>query len=499
MTHKISHWINNKKILPHHEKFFPVYNPATGEVSKQVAAADSVLVDEAVAAAQKAFPAWANTPVAKRAKIMFKFKELIEKNINEISRLVSEEHGKLLDDAKGSVLRGLEVVELACGVPYLMRGWFSENVATDMDCYTIRQALGVCVGITPFNFPAMIPLWMFPMALVCGNTFILKPSEKDPSCPLKLVELAAEAGVPEGVLNLVNGDKTAVDALLTHADVRAVSFVGSSHVAKYIHETAIAHGKRAQAFGSAKNHAVVMPDVNIDQTAQALAGAAYGSAGERCMALSVAVVVGDELADQLVKKLIPLTQQVKLGALDDPSADMGPLYCAPHRDKVKNYIELGVQEGAKLLVDGRKIRCEKYPEGFYLGASLFDHVTSKMKIYQEEIFGPVLCLVRVKNLDEALTLINEHAYGNGTCIFTRDGDSARYFSNRVQVGMVGINVPIPVPAAFHAFGGWKNSIFGDVQMHGSESMQFYTKLKTITARWPKGLRETNAFMMPTHD
>lgn len=499
MPELIPHWINDKSFSLKQNNVLPVYHPATGTVIREIEIADASIVDQAVAAAKNAFPAWAHTPVAKRAKILFRYKTLIEQNISTLAKLISEEHGKLLEDAKGSIHRGLEVVELACGAPYLMRGWFSENVATDMDTYTVRQPLGICAGITPFNFPAMIPLWMFPLALVCGNTFILKPSEKDPSCPLKLVELAYEAGLPSGVLNLVQGDKATVDLLLTHPDINAISFVGSSTVAKYIQTTAIQHGKRVQAFGSAKNHAVIMPDADLDQAAQAIAGAAYGSAGERCMALSVAVVVGKEHADVLVNKIKTLSQQVRLGALDTSDVDMGPLYAATHLAKVKSYIELGIQEGAQLVTDGRLTQAPaQYPQGFFLGATLFDQVKPHMKIYQEEIFGPVLCVVRVDTLDQALQLINKNHYGNGTCIFTRDGDAARYFANQVQVGMVGINVPIPVPAAYHAFGGWKNSVFADIGMHGSESIQFYTKLKTVTTKWPTDLRQHNAYMMPTH-
>ncbi len=499
MTKIIPHWINGQIKIPVGSQTLAVYNPVTSKAIREVLVADTTLVDEAVQSAKNAFPAWASTPVAQRAKILFRFKALLEAHIDELAHLVSEEHGKLVDDARGSVQRGIEVVDVACGAPTLMRGWFSENIARDIDTYTMRQPLGVCVGITPFNFPAMIPLWMFPMAIVSGNTFILKPSEKDPSCPLRLVELAHEAGVPSGVLNCVQGDKVAVDHLLKHPEVSAISFVGSSHVAKSIQQVGIAHGKRVQAFGGAKNHAVIMPDVDLDQTAKSLVGAAYGSAGERCMALSVAVVVGDELANALVKKLIPLAQHVVLGAMNEKGAEMGPVISADHKKNIIHYIDSGIAEGATLLVDGREVHCKAHPEGFFLGASLFDEVKPTMKIYRDEIFGPVLCIVRVNTLDEALELINAHQYGNGTCIFTQDGDVARYFASHVQVGMVGVNVPIPVPAAFHTFGGWKNSSFADIQMHGSESIEFYTRLKTVTARWPKSLREQSVFMMPTHD
>lgn len=498
MTITLSHWINNSPFTSNNN-LLPIYNPASGEVTHQVPVADQSVIDQAINAATKAFPTWTNTPISKRAKFFFQYKTLIEKNINELAKLISSQHGKLIDDAKGSIQRGLEVVELACGAPYLMRGWFSENVATDMDSYTVRQSLGICVGITPFNFPAMIPLWMFPMALVCGNTFILKPSEKDPSCPLRLVELAHEAGLPEGVLNLVHGDKSTVDALITHPKVAAISFVGSSPVAAHIQQTGIQHGKRVQAFGSAKNHAVVLADADLEQAAQAIAGAAFGSAGERCMALSVAIAVGEKTAKELNEKLITHTEKVRLGTLDQANCDMGPLFSAAHRDKVKNYIDIGTQEGAHLLVDGRKVNPpNNYEKGFFLGASLFSNVQTNMKIYQEEIFGPVLLTMQVPTLEAAVTLINENAYGNGTCLFTRDGESARYFAQQVQVGMVGINVPIPVPVAFHSFGGWKRSAFADVQLHGSESVQFYTKLKTVTTRWPANPQQ-NKFHMPTHD
>lgn len=494
----ISHWINGQRELPPTEQYIPVYNPALGEVIRQVVIANKASVNKAVDAAKLALPSWSEMPVAKRAKIFFRYKSLLEKNLDALALLVSEEHGKLFDDAKGSVLRGLEVVELACNAPYLMRGWFSENVANDMDCYTVRQPVGVCVGITPFNFPAMIPLWMFPLALVCGNTFVLKPSEQDPSCPMKLIELAHEAGVPAGVLNLVNGDKSTVELLITHPDVAAVSFVGSSQVAKQIQQVAIAHGKRVQAFGSAKNHAVVMPDADCVQAAEAIVGAAYGSAGERCMALSAVIAIGDETADRLANEIARLSREVRLGARQDSNVEMGPLVNETHCQRVKALIQKGVEEGACLLVDGRIVKAKNYPKGYFLGASFFDFVKTEMAIYQQEIFGPVLVMLRVESLDEALSIINSNPYGNGTCIFTREGDAARYFSSHVQVGMVGVNVPIPVPAAFHAFGGWKQSVFADIGMHGSESIQFYTKLKTVTSRWLLGMRK-NQFMMPTHE
>ncbi len=476
-----------------------IYNPATGEITTQVPFATVDEVNQAVAAAKAAFPAWADTPAIKRARIVSKFKSLIEQHLDELAQLITREHGKQLEDAKGSILRGFEVVEFACGAPNLLKGTFSDEVGTGVDCYSLRQPLGVCVGITPFNFPAMIPLWMFPMAIVCGNTFVLKPSERDPSCALRLVELAYEAGLPAGVLNLVHGDKVAVDALLTHPDVAAVSFVGSTPIAEYVYHTATQHNKRVQAFGGAKNHAVVMPDADIEQTAEAIAGAAFGSTGQRCMAISVVVAVGDTVADKIVALIADKARKLKIGPGDDAGIEMGPLVTPQHRERVINYIEIGVNEGAKLVVDGRAYQHPTHPAGFYLGANLFDHVKADMRIYKEEIFGPVLCIVRVADEAEAIKLINQHEYGNGTAIFTRDGNSAREFIRRVKVGMIGVNVPIPVPVAYHSFGGWKRSLFGDLHMHGPESVMFYTKLKTITARWPVGVRQQSAFNMPVHE
>ncbi len=498
MTKLIQHFINGKVTQGTSDKKGDVFNPATGEIISQVAYANQQDINQSISAAKAAFPAWSNTPASKRARIMFKYKELLEKNLDELAILVSNEHGKLLNDAKGSIIRGLEVVEFVCGAPHLLKGWFSENIGPDIDSYTIRQPLGVCVGITPFNFPAMIPLWMFPMALVCGNTFVLKPSEKDPSCPFHLVELMKEAGLPDGVLNVVNGDKVAVDALLTHPDVAAVSFVGSTPVAEYIYKTGTSQGKRVQAFGGAKNHCIVMPDADLDQAADAIAGAAYGSAGERCMALSVAVAVGNDIGDQLIQKLIPRTKALKIGSAKDLNADMGPLITQQHLEKVKNYVKEGIKEGAKLVVDGRNFKLAGHENGFFMGGCLFDKVNSNMKIYREEIFGPVLILIRAKNFDEAIALINDHEFGNGTAIFTRDGDTARTFASRVKVGMIGINVPIPVPVPYHAFGGWKRSIFADIHMHGTEGISFYTRLKTVTSRWPTGIRGGADFMMPVH-
>lgn len=498
MSYTINHFINGKTVASQSGRMHPIHNPATGEVAGQVAFADPKEVEQAIAAAKAALPAWSAMPAVRRARILFKYKALLEKHMDELAKLVTMEHGKTLSDAKGSVMRGIEVVELACGIPNMLKGWFSEDVGTDIDSHTIRQPLGICVGITPFNFPAMIPLWMFPMAIACGNTFVLKPSEKDPSCPLRLVELFKEAGGPDGVVNLINGDQEVVNILLKHPDIQAVSFVGSTPVAEYIHTTASAHGKRVQAFGGAKNHGVVMPDVDLDQVADALVGAAYGSAGERCMALPVAVVVGDKLGDALVAKIKPKVEALKIGPGTDPNVEMGPLVTKQHLDRVKSLVTAGVEEGAKLLVDGRNVKPKGHENGYFMGGCLFDHVTPDMKIYKEEIFGPVLCVMRVPDFDAALKLVNDNEYGNGTAIFTADGNTARTYASKVKVGMVGVNVPIPVPAPYHAFGGWKRSIFADVHMHGSESVNFYTKLKTVTTRWPTGIRSGAEFIMPTH-
>lgn len=491
----INHFINGQPVTGKSGRTSPIYNPADGEVIGQLALANASEVEQAIAAAKAAFPAWAATPAVRRARVMFKFKDLLEKHMDELAAMVTSEHGKTITDAKGSIIRGIEAVEVACGIPNLLKGWFSEDVGTGVDSHTIRQPLGVCAGITPFNFPAMIPLWMFSMAIACGNTFVLKPSEKDPSCPMRLVELFKEAGGPDGVLNLVNGDKEAVDILLTHPDIAAVSFVGSTPIAEYVHKTAAAHHKRVQAFGGAKNHGVVMPDADLDQTVDAIVGAAYGSAGERCMALPVAMVVGDKLADAFVQNIIPKVQALKIGPGTDPKVELGPLVTKEHMEKVKSYVDLGVKEGAKLLVDGREFKVKGHEAGYFMGGCLFDHVTPNMRIYKEEIFGPVLCVVRVPDFDTAVKLVNEHEFGNGTAIFTRDGDTARTYASQVQVGMVGVNVAIPVPMPFHAFGGWKRSIFADVHMHGTESVNFYTKLKTVTTRWPTGVRAGAEFMM----
>ena len=492
----IKHFVGGKVISGNSERKGKIFNPATGEQESEVILASKADLDGAVEIAQKAFKTWSLNPPLQRARIMFKFKELIEKNFDELAKLIVSEHGKVYEDAKGSLIRGLEVVEFACGIPHLLKGEFSENVGTNVDSYSMRQPLGVAAGITPFNFPAMVPMWMFPLAIACGNSFILKPSEKDPSCPMKLAELLHEAGLPEGVFNVVNGDKEVVDAILTNQNIKAVSFVGSTPIAKYIYENAAKNEKRVQALGGAKNHLVVMPDCDLDSAVNGLMGAAYGSAGERCMAQSVAVAVGD-VGDELVSRLSKKAEALKIGPGMDKSSEMGPLVTKEHLEKVKGYVDLGVKEGAKLVLDGRNLKLQGYENGFYIGGCLFDHVTTDMRIYKEEIFGPVLSVVRVKTFEEATKMINEHEYGNGVSIYTRDGDAGRTFASKIQVGMVGINVPIPVPMAFHSFGGWKRSLFGDSGTHGMEGVKFYTKLKTITSRWPSGIRSNAEFIMPT--
>jgi malonate-semialdehyde dehydrogenase (acetylating)/methylmalonate-semialdehyde dehydrogenase len=492
----IKHFVGGKVIDGTSQRKGQVFNPATGEQESEVVLATKSDLDKTVEIAKKAFETWSLKPALQRARIMFKFKELIEKNFDELTKLIVSEHGKVYEDAKGSLIRGLEVVEFACGIPHVLKGEFSENVGTNVDSYSMRQPLGVAAGITPFNFPAMVPMWMFPLAIACGNTFILKPSEKDPSCPMRLAELLHEAGLPDGVFNVVNGDKEVVDAILTNNDIKAVSFVGSTPIAKYIYENAAKNEKRVQALGGAKNHLVVMPDCDLDGAVNGLMGAAYGSAGERCMAQSVAVAVGD-IGDELVSRLVKKAEALKIGPGMDKSSEMGPLVTKQHLEKVKGYVDLGVKEGAKLALDGRDLKLQGYENGFYIGGCLFDHVTTDMRIYKEEIFGPVLSVVRVKTFEEATKMINEHEYGNGVSIYTRDGDAGRTFASKIQVGMVGINVPIPVPMAFHSFGGWKRSLFGDSGMHGMEGIKFYTKLKTITSRWPSGIRSNPEFIMPT--
>ncbi len=493
MTETLHHFVGGRKVEGKCGRFGDVYNPATGEVARRAPLASEAEVGEAVAEAASAFPEWAATPPARRAQVMFRFRELMAAHLDELAEIVSAEHGKTLADAKGSVTRGLEVVEFVCGIPQLLKGEYSENVASAVDSLALRQPLGVCAGITPFNFPAMVPLWMFPVAIACGNTFVLKPSEKDPSCSLRLAELASQAGLPDGVLNVVNGDHVAVDALLTHPDVAAVSFVGSTPVGEHVYSTGCAHGKRVQALCGAKNHMVVMPDADMDQAVDALMGAAYGSAGERCMAVSVAVTVGDATGDELVGRLAPRVRGLKIGAYNDPEAEMGPIVTPEALAKIEGYIESGLAEGAELVVDGRGVTLQGYENGFFMGGSLFDRVERHMKIYTDEIFGPVLSVVRATDYEDALGLVNDHEFGNGAAIFTRDGDAARDFMNRARIGMVGINVPIPVPVAYHSFGGWKRSLFGDHHIHGPEGVRFYTKLKTVTARWPSGVRQGAQF------
>ncbi|EXI40433.1 methylmalonate-semialdehyde dehydrogenase [Acinetobacter baumannii 846928] len=476
----------------------PVYNPATGEISKEVEIADTQTVNEAVQAAEQAFPAWRDTPVIKRARVMFKFKQLLEQNAEKICALIGQEHGKISHDAQGELQRGIENVEYACGAPELLKGEFSKNVGPDIDSWSEFQPLGVVAGITPFNFPAMVALWMFPMALVCGNCFILKPSEKAPSVVLYLAELLKQAGLPDGVFNVVNGDKEAVDALLHHPRIQAVSFVGSTPIAEYIYRTATSTGKRCQALGGAKNHAIIMPDADIDNVVTSLLGAAFGSSGERCMALSVAVAIGDEVADVVIDKLTQEMKKLKFGNYADASNDFGPLITQAHKDKVQAYIQSAEQQGAKIVVDGRDAKPTGYEKGFFVGPTLIDQVTPNMTSYQQEIFGPVLQVMRVNTMQEAMKLINDHEYGNGTCIYTRDGEAARYFSSHIQVGMVGINVPLPVPVAYHSFGGWKRSLFGDLHAYGPDGVRFYTRRKTITQRWPSAqVREAKQFSMPT--
>jgi malonate-semialdehyde dehydrogenase (acetylating)/methylmalonate-semialdehyde dehydrogenase len=475
-----------------------VFNPATGKVEKQVALASKKTTEQAIAAAQAAYPAWRNTPPIKRARIMFRFKELLEANADKICKMIGEEHGKISHDAAGELQRGIENVEFACGAPSLLKGEHSRNVGPGIDSWSELQALGVVAGITPFNFPAMVPMWMFPLAIVCGNTFILKPSERDPSSTLFIAQLLQEAGLPDGVMNVVNGDKESVDVLLTDERVKAVSFVGSTPIAEYIYTTANANGKRCQALGGAKNHAIVMPDADIDNAVNQLLGAAFGSSGERCMALSVAVAVGDEAADTLVAKMKDAMKGLTVGAYTDASNDFGPVITAAHKAKVQGYISSAEKDGASIVVDGRDPKVEGYEEGFFVGATLIDHVKADMESYNEEIFGPVLQVVRVKTMEEAMKLINDHEYGNGTCIFTRDGEAARYFSDNIQVGMVGINVPLPVPVAYHSFGGWKRSLFGDLHAYGPDGVRFYTKRKTITQRWPSsGVREGISMSFPS--
>ncbi|MFD2180009.1 CoA-acylating methylmalonate-semialdehyde dehydrogenase [Veronia pacifica] len=490
---KVTHYINGRN-TPASERSQAIFNPATGEETGRVSLASVSETEQAIAAAKAAYPAWSEMSALKRSRILFNFRALLETHMDELAELITLEHGKVLEDAKGEITRGLEVVEFATGIPHLLKGEISEQIALGIDAWSLNQSLGVVAGISPFNFPVMVPMWMFPIAIACGNTFIMKPSEKDPSSTLRIAELLTEAGLPDGVFNVVNGDKEAVDTLLTHQDVEAVSFVGSTPVAEYIYKTASEHGKRVQALGGAKNHMVVMPDADLDQVVSSLMGAAYGSAGERCMAISVAVAVG-EIGDTLIEHLKPKVENLRVGNGLLPGMEMGPLVTRDHLDKVKSYVDKGEEEGAKLIVDGRSVSAKN--NGFFLGGCLFDNVTPEMTIYRDEIFGPVLSVVRVKDYSAAVQLINEHKYGNGTAIFTQNGDAARQFCHEIQVGMVGVNVPIPVPMAFHSFGGWKRSLFGPLHVHGPDGVRFYTRRKAITARWPTGLRCDPDFVMPT--
>ena len=475
----------------------PVYNPATGEATATLPLSTLSEINAAVASAKKAFPAWAATTPMKRARVMFKFKDLLERHADEIAREISREHGKVHDDAMGELARGIDCVEYACGIPQLLKGEFSRNVGPSIDTYSDRQPLGVVAGITPFNFPAMVPMWMYPIAIACGNTFILKPSERDPSAPMLAWKLLMEAGLPDGVMNVVHGDKEAVDAILDHPDIAAVSFVGSTPIAEYVYRRGTTAGKRVQALGGAKNHMIIMPDADMDQAADALMGAGFGSAGERCMAISVAVPVGDKTADALVAKLKPRVEALKIGPATDKDAEMGPIVSKAQRDKIVGYIDSGVEQGAELVVDGRGFKLQGYENGFFVGGTLFDHVKPDMKIYKEEIFGPVLSVVRAQSYKDAVQLIHDTEYANGTAIFTRDGDAAREFADKIEVGMVGINVPIPVPVAYHSFGGWKRSIFGDHAIYGPEGVHFYTRLKTVTTRWPAGIKGGAEFTFPS--
>ncbi|MEX0730717.1 MAG: CoA-acylating methylmalonate-semialdehyde dehydrogenase [Aquisalimonadaceae bacterium] len=492
----LGHFIAGERVTEG-ARFGDVFNPATGRITAQVSMAGRDTVERAIASAAAAFPAWANQTPLRRARVMFRFKALLDEHAEELAALITTEHGKVHLDALGEVTRGMEVVEFACGIPHLQKGEFSEQVGSGIDSYSMRQPLGVCAGITPFNFPVMVPMWMFPIAIACGNTFVLKPSERDPSASILLAELLHEAGLPAGVFNVVQGDKEAVDVLLTDPRVAAISFVGSTPVAEHIYATGAANGKRVQALGGAKNHSVVMPDADLDLAVNSLVGAAYGSAGERCMAISVAIAVGDT-GDALVERLAERVRALKIGPGTSPEMEMGPLVTRPHFERVRRYVEIGVGEGADLVVDGRGCQVENHENGFFLGGCLFDHVTPEMRIHAEEIFGPVLAVVRVPDLAAAVQLINDHEFANGTTIFTRNGNTAREFVRRIEVGMVGINVPIPVPMAFHSFGGWKRSLFGDHGVHGTEGVHFYTRLKTVTARWPTDPSVTNDFVMPTH-
>ncbi len=487
----------NGSISADSKNFLPVYDPSKGEIINKVVNSNLTDFNNTIESSKKAFDIWKNVTPLKRSRILSKFKNNIEDNIEKLASLVSSEHGKTLDDAKGSVIRGLEVVEFACGIPHLLKGEFSQDVGLDIDSWSIRQPLGITAGITPFNFPAMVPMWMFPIAIACGNAFVLKPSEKDPSCALKLAELFIEAGLPEGVFNVINGDKNVVDWLLNSDDISSISFVGSTPVAKKIYEVSAKNGKRVQSLGGAKNHLVVMPDANLNQAVDGIIGAAYGSAGERCMAVSVAVAVGN-IADELVEKIKIKAETLKVAPWTDENSEMGPVISGEHKKKIISYIESGIKQGAKLLLDGRNISIQGYENGFFVGPTLFDHVKSDMEIYKDEIFGPVLSVIRVSNFDEALELVNSHQFGNGASIYTSSGNNSQNFTKKCKIGMVGVNVPIPVPMAFHSFGGWKQSLFGDHSMHGMEGVRFYTKLKTVTSRWPKDNITKPEFVIPTN-
>lgn len=484
----ISHFVSNEMWVGESDRVSDIYNPATGRVTGQVTLASKADVEKVVEIAAAAHPSWAATPPAKRSMVMFEFRDLLRKHIDELAELLSAEHGKTIPDAMGEIARGIEVVEFACSIPQALKGEYSEAVARDVDSFSVRQPVGVVAGITPFNFPAMVPLWMYPVAIACGNTFVLKPSERDPSVVIRIAELFAQAGLPKGVFNVVNGDKEAVDALLDHPSVSAVSFVGSTSIGHYIYSRGTANGKRVQALCGAKNHLVIMPDADMEQVADALIGSAYGSAGERCMAISVAVPVGKETADRLIDTLKPRISSLKVAPFTDPTSELGPVISKDSYNRIHSYIAQGLEKGANLVVDGRDISLQGYEDGYFIGGCLFDDVTTDMSIYKDEIFGPVLSVVRAENYEEAVDMINAHEYGNGTSIFTRDGDAARHFWSNVQIGMVGINVPIPVPVAYHSFGGWKRSLFGDHHIHGMEGVRFYTRLKTMTTRWPSGIR-----------
>ena len=497
MVAELTHFIGGKHVKGTSGRFTDAYWPMTGEIASKVPLANAAEMRAAVENAKAAQPGWAATNPQRRARVLMKFLELVHKEYDQLAMLLAKEHGKTVADAKGDIQRGLEVVEFCIGAPQMLKGEFTDGAGPNIDIYSMRQPLGVVAGITPFNFPAMIPLWKCAPAIAAGNAFILKPSERDAGVPLRIAELFMEAGLPAGILNVVNGDKEAVDAILDDPDIKAVGFVGSTPIAEYVYTRGCANGKRVQCFGGAKNHVIIMPDADMDQAVDALMGAGYGSAGERCMAISVAVPVGKETADRLIEKLIPRVESLKIGPSTDPSADFGPLVTQAHLDKVKAYVDLGVKEGAALKVDGRNFKLQGYEDGFYMGGCLFDNVTEDMRIYKEEIFGPVLSVVRAPTYDKALALANDHEYGNGVAIFTRDGDAARDFASKVQVGMVGINVPIPVPLAYYTFGGWKRSGFGDLNQHGPDAFRFYTKTKTVTSRWPSGIKDGAEFVIPT--